>query len=231
MAVEKNDAIRSIQSRLIAAGLLNPTPGADGIWGPASEGAFQKLLDKAGVTTEHEYSIAWSAKVSADFVEKVKKIAAMLRMPSDTGPSDLMACMAWESAETFSPDIKNAAGSGAVGLIQFMPKTAIGLGTTVEALAKLTAVQQLDYVYKYFEPYAGRLKNLGDLYMAILWPAGIGKSDDWVLWDKASRPTTFRQNAGLDVNKDDAITRAECVFKVRQKLNKGMQLEYRTKLS
>lgn len=41
-----------------------------------------------------------------------------------------MAAMAFESGETFSPSIKNAAGSGAVGLIQFMPSTAKALGTS-----------------------------------------------------------------------------------------------------
>ncbi len=39
-----------------------------------------------------------------------------------------MAAMAFESARTFSADIVNKA-SGATGLIQFMPKTAEGLGT------------------------------------------------------------------------------------------------------
>ena len=32
--------------------------------------------------------------------------------------------------------VKNAAGSGATGLIQFMPRTAQGLGTTTAKLAK-----------------------------------------------------------------------------------------------
>jgi soluble lytic murein transglycosylase-like protein len=37
-----------------------------------------------------------------------------------------MACMAWESGRSFRPDVKNMAGSGATGLIQFMPTTAAG---------------------------------------------------------------------------------------------------------
>lgn len=36
-----------------------------------------------------------------------------------------MACMAFETGETFSPNEPNKADSGAVGLIQFMPKVAI----------------------------------------------------------------------------------------------------------
>jgi hypothetical protein len=163
--------------------------------------------------------IAWGKKVSETFRERVLWIA------DDLGcdPDHLMACMAWESAESFRPDIKNAAGSGATGLIQFMPRTAKGLGTSVEALAQMTAEDQLRYVYKYFEPYSGRLHNLGDVYMAILWPKGVGKPDHYVLFDRAKAPTTFRQNAGLDVNRDGLVTRAECLVKVNEKLAKGLK--------
>lgn len=136
-----------------------------------------------------------------------------------------MACMAWESGETFSPSIKNAAGSGATGLIQFMPSTARGLGTTTAQLARMSAEDQLNYVYTYFRPYAGRLRNLGDVYMAILWPRGVGQSDSYVLWERGASPTTFRQNAGLDTNRDGRVTRAECLLKIQEKLAKGLREE------
>lgn len=165
--------------------------------------------------------IAWGARVSPAFRERVWWITDELRM----NPDDLMACMAWENTETFSPSIKNAAGSGAVGLIQFMPNTALSLGTTTDNLAKMSAEDQLNYVYKYFLPYKGRLNNLGDVYMAILWPNGVGKTDSYILWSKGNSPVTFRQNSGLDANKDGTITRAECVSKVLSKLAKGLQPE------
>jgi hypothetical protein len=60
--------------------------------------------------------------------------------------------------------------------------------------------------------------------MAILWPKGVGKADHFVLFDRAKTPTTFRQNAGLDVNKDGMVTRAECLVKVNEKLAKGLKL-------
>lgn len=169
-------------------------------------------------TLEGRRKIAWGAHVSPTFRERVWWIADTLGLD----PDDLMSCMAWESGETFSSSIKNAAGSGATGLIQFMPSTARGLGTTTAALAKMSAEDQLNYVYKYFRPYAGRLHNLGDIYMAILWPKGVGRPDSYVLWERGSSPTTFRQNAGLDVNKDGAVTRAECLKKVKEKLAKGL---------
>ena len=167
-------------------------------------------------------SMAWGSKVSSTFRERVLWIAEALGVH----PDYLMACMAWESGETFRPDIKNAAGSGATGLIQFMPTTARALGTTVQQLALMTPEDQLNYVYKYFRPFAGRLNNLGDVYMAILWPKGVGKDDSYVLFDRSKTPTTFRQNAGLDVNKDGKVTRAECLVKINQKLGKGRRPEY-----
>jgi hypothetical protein len=162
--------------------------------------------------------LAWGAKVSAEFRDRVFAIARDLRVD----PNYLMAAMAWESAETFRPDIKNMAGSGATGLIQFMPSTAKGLGTTTAKLARMTAVEQLGYVHAYFVPARGLLHTLSDVYMAILWPKAIGKAESYVLWDAKSRPTTYRQNRGLDVNKDGYITKAEAAGKVHQKLVKGM---------
>ena len=154
--------------------------------------------------------LAWGARVSPEFRAKVRAISGRL----GCAPEDLMTCMAWESGRSFSPGKKNMAGSGATGLIQFMPATARALGTTTDALAAMTAEQQLDWVEKYFQPYKGKLATLADLYMAILWPLGVGKPMEYVLWDQATKPTTFRQNAGLDSNHDGRVTKAECASKL-----------------
>ena len=114
--------------------------------------------------------LAWGSKVSQDFRYRMVDIAIDLDIPSDY----LMACIAWESGRTFRPDMKNLAGSGATGLIQFMPATARALGTTTEALAAMSAEDQLYFVHKYFLPYRGRIKTLEEVYMAILWPKAIG---------------------------------------------------------
>lgn len=169
--------------------------------------------------------LAWGAKVSQTFRDRVRWIAEKLSIGHsiDDGANKLMTCMAWESGRSFRADVKNMAGSGATGLIQFMPATARGLGTTVERLAALTPEDQLNYVYRYFEPYAGRLRDLSDLYMAILWPAAVGKPESHVLWDRGERPTTYRQNAGLDVDKDGRITKAEAAGKVAALLAEGLK--------
>lgn len=171
---------------------------------------INRIMYPNGLPGAVQQPLAWGAKVSPEFREKVRAISGRL----GCSPDDLMSCMAWESGRSFSPSKKNMAGSGATGLIQFMPSTATDLGTTTGALAMLTAVQQLDWVEKYFQPYKGKLATLADLYMAILWPAGVGKPMEYVLWDQNSRPTTYRQNAGLDSSHDGAITKAECAAKL-----------------
>lgn len=164
-------------------------------------------------------SLAWGAKVSKTFRDRVFWIEQQLGIPADY----LMAAMAFESGESFRADIKNAAGSGAVGLIQFMPSTARSLGTTSERLAAMTPEDQLNYVYKYFKPYDGRLKTLADVYMAILWPRGVGKPESYPLFVQGKAPlANYQQNAGLDTNKDGVVTKAEASAKVQAKLVKGM---------
>ncbi len=168
--------------------------------------------------------LAWGKKVSDEFCQRVREIADSL----GTDPDYLMACMAFESGETFSASIKNAAGSGAVGLIQFMPSTAQALGTTTDELASMTAEEQLDYVEEYFKPSKDKLKSLDDVYMAILWPAAVGKPPDYVLFrkDDPDHPRRYRLNAGLDFNKDGIVTKAEAAGRVRKKLEKGLLPEF-----
>jgi hypothetical protein len=130
-----------------------------------------------------------------------------------------MACMHFESGGTFSPSVRNAAGSGATGLIQFMPSTARGLHTTTDDLARMTAVEQLRYVGEYFRPYAPRIHSLSDLYMAILLPKYVGHSDDSILF---SHGIAYRQNSGLDTNRDGTVTKREATARVQSHLVAGM---------
>ena len=163
--------------------------------------------------------LIWSKKVSDEFARKVIGISERLEM----NPNYLMTCMAFESAETFSPSIENGAGSGAVGLIQFMPTTARNLGTTTEQLAEMNAVEQLDYVEKYFRPFKGKLITLADVYMAILFPLAIGKPLNYVMFDKNSikHPQRYFQNRGLDYNKDGKILKEEVCRKLLGKYYRG----------
>ena len=158
----------------------------------------------------------WGRKVKQEFRDKVRTIAADIGIEPDW----LMDIMAWETGESFSPSIYNRTGSGAVGLIQFMPSTARALGTSSVALARMDAVEQLDYVHAYFSDYKNRLHNLSDTYMAVFWPAGIGKADTYVLFDNTS--PAWAGNSDLDVNPTDGtITKKKATAPVYRASIKG----------
>jgi peptidoglycan hydrolase-like protein with peptidoglycan-binding domain len=185
----------------------------DGIVGPKTWAALDPVAEPTPPPVTPSAPLAWGARVSPEFKSKVRAISEKI----GCDPNFLMACMAFETGETFSPSVRNRA-SGATGLIQFIPKTARGLGTSTDALAAMSAVEQLDFVEKYFQ---GRsVRTLEDVYMAILWPVAVGKDNDFVLFATPSR--AYRQNSGLDRNRDGRITKAEAAAKVRAKLDRGL---------
>ncbi len=167
--------------------------------------------------------IAWGAKVSPEFKAKIIKICKNL----DISPDFLMTCMAFETGESFSPKEPNKAGSSGIGLIQFMKKTAIGLGTTTEKLAAMSAVQQLDYVEEYFKDQIKtykKLNTLEDVYFAILKPYGIGKKDDVVIFREGEMD--YDPNKGLDKDANKKVTVAEVTVTIRKMYKKGLQQGY-----
>ncbi|WP_275752234.1 transglycosylase SLT domain-containing protein [Hoeflea sp. YIM 152468] len=161
--------------------------------------------------------IAWGARVSPGFKRKTIAVAHRLRMD----PDHLMAIMAFETGRSFDPAVTNLAGSGATGLIQFMPATARALGTTTAALAGMTALDQLDYVEKYLAPHAGRIGDLPSAYMAVLYPRAVDKPSGFVLFRKGSK--AYKLNRGLDVNSNGQVTKAEAAAKVSALLEEGLR--------
>ena len=88
----------------------------------------------------------------------------------------------------------------------------------------MSAVQQLEYVRIYFTPRRGKLLSLEDVYMAILYPAAIGWAPTAALF--AAGSVAYKQNQGLDANRDGQITVQEAASKVRAKFQKGVQAGY-----
>ena len=168
-------------------------------------------------------AIAWGAKVSPEFKKRVIEICKELEI----NPDYLMACMAFESMETFSPKKENKL-SKAIGLIQFTKPAIEMIGTTREKLAKMTAIEQLEYVRKYFLPKKGKLRSLEDIYMVILCPAAVGKGPDGIVYKKDKRPIKYyEQNKGLDKNpRDGVITVSECSVVLNAAYKKGLSKGY-----
>jgi hypothetical protein len=174
------------------------------------------LIDRGNNMPE----IAWRAKVTPAFKNNVINICAQL----GCNPDYLMAAMAFESGDGFSPKKKNVV-SGATGLIQFMPSTAQGMSTSIEELESMTDVEQLDWVLKYFMPKKGKLTTLSDLYMAILWPAAVGKPEDTPIFMKGT--IQYTQKAGLDHDGDGQVTKAEAAAMVEARLYKGLSAGFK----
>ena len=150
------------------------------------------------------------------FIARVKQLAKTFNV----NPNWFMALFNSETGGTFKPDIYNRGGSGAVGLIQFMPRTAQNLGTTTSFLASLSNVEQLDWVDKYLRK---QLANIGrtaiqdydDLYLLVFYPVAVGKLDSYTI---PLAGIGYTQNAGIDINKDGVITVADFKAFIRSKI-------------
>lgn len=167
------------------------------------------------------FKMCWGAAVTPEFRHGVIEMCVSTKGWGVDHVNWMMGCIAQETGSTFSPSVKNKAGSGATGLIQFMEKTAIGLGTTTQQLERMTAVQQLRYVKDYFKPYAPKIKSLSDMYMAILLPKYVGADDSTVLF---SDGVSYRQNSGLDANHDKKVTKLEACERVLKVYDKGLTM-------
>lgn len=139
----------------------------------------------------------------SSFALKVVEISEALGI----NPDWLMAAMNFESG--LNPAAVNRT-TGASGLIQFMPQTAIALGTTVEAIRNMSGIEQLDYVYNYLLPYQGKMKRLIDLYLSIFFPLAVGKPKDFVIQTKKlSASQIAKANPVFDLDNNGEITVAE----------------------
>jgi len=157
------------------------------------------------------------------FELRVAGMAGRLHMRA----TDLMAVMRFESG--LRPDAINPT-SHAVGLIQLLPHNAadlLGLPMTpdrdaraVRAFASMSADEQLDYVEAFLERVLqGRgAAGLRDAYMAVFYPAAVGRGDGYVIaradGGSAFERAVYRQNAGLDANGDGFITAGEAAARV-----------------
>jgi hypothetical protein len=155
----------------------------------------------------------WSFPGLADkpreFVTKVEDIAERL----GTDPNYLLTVMQLESG--IDPSATNKQG-GATGLIQFMPDTAIRLGTTADALRRMTSLHQLDYVESFYRRYAGNLHSVGDVYMVTFYPDLAFKAAETVVARKGQ--AVYDQNVGLDVDKNGVLTVGDVTKKAENAL-------------
>ena len=161
----------------------------------------------------------FSSKISEDGKKALKDLQQEFSWTDDQ-LDYLIACMAFES--NLDPKAVNKY-SGAVGLIQFMPAICKAYGTTTMEMLGRSFVGQIPYVKKHFQPYYKRTKTLSDMYMAIFMPSFIGKPEEAVIFDKTTKPISYNQNKGLDINKDGKITKLEASLMVLKRYQAGLK--------
>lgn len=150
-------------------------------------------------------------EIETEVYHKIKDIADRLNCDH----RDLMAVINAESG--FNPKARNKY-SGATGLIQFMPKTAKGLGTTIDELKNMSTLEQLDYVEQYLQSVKKSVfKNNeqlsgADLYALIFLPKNAKKE---ALAHKGH--AYYDLNKVLDVDGDGIISKADLEMVVKSK--------------
>ena len=135
------------------------------------------------------------------FENKVQVVSKKLDIPAEW----LMAVMHSESR--FDASAVNFKGSGATGLIQWMPATAKDFNLTVEKIRNMNHLDQLDYVYRYLDAKRNQYRNyesLTDLYLAILYPKALNEEYCFTLY--ATPTVAYKMNSGLDFDKDGRVT-------------------------
>lgn len=171
------------------------------------------------------------------FIQKVIEISRKLNVH----PNWLMFIMNAESG--LNHKAVNPTG-GATGLIQFMPDTAKGLGTTTTALKNMSNVNQLNYVYKYFNQYAdkiNKIKGVNDLYLITFYPYALDKPNKYVIGSEKSMSWASKiadQNPAINPERKDFITKADFNKYVKNKIKDAVEKDgykfsevYRTKSS
>lgn len=185
--------VESLQKELKAAGAdLGPygpnKDGLDGIMGPYTRRAagkhpeiaakYKAVLDKPN--DPRAAKIDTSTIQDPDFNPKLEKVAKALGIETET----LRRIIKFETAGSFSPTSQDPGGVS-IGLIGFTENTARALGTSKAELAKMSAVEQLDYVYKFYKMNNLRPgSDIGTIYMLTFMPAFAYSPDDTVLGQK-----------------------------------------------
>ncbi|UNU88187.1 peptidoglycan DD-metalloendopeptidase family protein [Aeromonas dhakensis] len=163
-------------------------------------------------------------QIGEAFRNKVIKVGEELGID----PNYIMACIALETGTKFDPSIKNPYSS-ATGLIQLMRARAKELGTTVEELAKMDHVEQMDYVKMYFVRMADMFGvptnrwSLEDVYLSIFAPSAIAIDGNAPVYTSPSE--NYNRNKFHDLDGDGKIMKSEIANNIRVFYDKGFAYE------
>jgi len=187
--------------------LLMTTPAADA----QDEGMNDRTpLVIARSEAKHALSRQNLIKILHDqpnFWIELQAIARRLK----TDPAWLLNVIASESL--FNPAAHNRLPrQTASGLLQFIESTAQSMGTTTEAIRRMSPVEQLRLVEKYLSPFRGRLNSLSDVYSAVFRGFIVEGGETSVvapLGKSNKERRVYSLNRWLDFNGDGKITKGE----------------------
>lgn len=83
-------------------------------------------------------------------------------------------------------------------------------------------MQQLELTYLHLEPSAGKMYDLGDVYLAVIAPNRLNgelTTNDIVVYSLTNSPQNYN-NKGLDIDGDGEITKEEIHQKVTERRDK-----------
>lgn len=154
-----------------------------------------------------------------DYPDLRKKSPAFLRAFADMADrlgidADAIAALIHHESG-FNPQARNPTG-GATGLMQWMPKTAQALGTSVDEIYGMSAIEQLALVEKTFAPWRGKLAAR-DVPMVGFGSSWIGKPDSTVAYVAGQKG--YDWNKQLDTDGDQQLTLGEVRDHVLRSLN------------
>jgi hypothetical protein len=133
--------------------------------------------------TSDEIYEAYAPAMTRELAQEIVDLANSLGVD----PAWIANLMNFETKGEFNSSVQNPY-SDATGLIQFMPDTAEGLGTTIDDLAAMSTSEQMKFVEQYFQDQIdtyGSLNSPADTFMAVFYPPAIGQGPDFDIYEHA----------------------------------------------
>jgi hypothetical protein len=158
-------------------------------------GAFASFLNLRGYMP---LKTKWKKKLTPELQTAVKALAKTW----DLDPNWI--CLAIYLESRWNPTAVNPS-TYASGLWQALPNTAEQMGIApLKTYTPVTQVSLLGKYLTYVRQSPGSIKSQTDLYLAIFYPAAIGKPEDWKFPD-----LVYKYNKSFDADASTVITKGE----------------------
>ncbi|MDO4264092.1 MAG: hypothetical protein Q4C67_07830, partial [Deinococcus sp.] len=160
--------------------------GDSGASGGASGGGYG-YTNFNGVSYVTNFTGGGIQSIPRNFTSEARTAIEATANRLGVDPNGLAAVISFETAGTFSPSQRNMAGSSGTGLIQFMDATARDMGTTTDALARMSFTEQMKWVERYLRQRGiGPGSSMADIYQAVTgsgYRRGTDAYDQNRVWD------------------------------------------------